>query len=176
MKTKKVIIIIFSLILTALLFYVFAMRSNRKLPELSSYRIVSNTGRSIPAKLYSRTVDAKIGDKEVVVDELVLGFSDSLVSDKLNDFGEDQVFKFLVIVPELKMIGLVNHMQSLEEKDGYVCQSGDAANEFISMINNRTFFSDPPIKRASFNTDRITFNTYGVLKQYGDSVVVETGK
>lgn len=176
MKTKKGIIVIFSLIVAIILFYIFVMKNGRTLPELSSYRILSDTGVPIPAKLYSRTVDAEIGDKEVVVDELILSFSDSLVSDKLNDSNREKVYKFLVIVPDLKMIGLVNHMKSLEEREGYVCQSGDAANEFTSMINNRTAFSDPPIKKASFKTDKITFNTYGVLKQYGNSVVIEIGK
>ncbi len=149
------------------------MKSHRKLPELSHYRIVSNTGKIVPAKLYSRTINSKINGKEQAVNEFILCFNDSLVSNELNVSGDEKVYKYLVVVPDLKMIGLVNKMKSLEEKDGYICQSDDEADNFTSIINNRTFFSNPPIKEANFADDKITFNTYGVLKQYGDSVIIE---
>lgn len=174
MKSKLGIIIIISIIATAILFYIFAMKCNRKLPELPNYRIVSNTGQSIPAKLYSRTVNAKIGNSEQAINEFILCFNDSLVSSKLNISGDEKVYKYLVIVPDLKMIGLVNKMKSLEEKDGYICQSDDEADNFTSIINNRTFFSNPPITDANFADGKITFNAYGVLKQFGDSIVIET--
>lgn len=173
MKSKLTVILISVLAITIIL-YMFLMKCHRKLPELSDYKIVSNTGQTVPAKLYSRTVNSKVNGKEQAVYELILCFNDSIVSNELNISGDEKVYKYLVIVPDLKMIGLVNKMKSLEEKDGYVCQSDDEADNFTSMINNRTFFSNPPIKEASFNGNKIVFNSYGVLKQFGDTIIVET--
>lgn len=173
MKNKLTIIFI-SLLTIAVLFYMFVMKCHRKLPELSDYKIVSNTGKTVPAKLYSRTVNSKVNGKEQAVDELILCFNDSLVSNELNVIGDEKVYKYLVIVPDLKIIGLVNKMKALEEKDGYICQSDDEADNFTSMINNRTFFSNPPIKEADFTKGKVTFNSYGVLKKFGNSIIIVT--
>lgn len=173
MKSKLTIILI-SVLAIAILLYMFVMKCYRKLPELPNYKIVSNTGKIVPAKLYSRTVNSKINDKEQAVNEFILCFNDSLVSNELNISGDEKVYKYLVVVPDLKMIGLVNKMKSLEEKDGYICQSDDEADSFTSIINNHTFFSNPPIKEANFTEGKVTFNTYGLLKQFGDSIIIET--
>lgn len=174
MKSKLTIIIICVLTIS-LLFYMYVTRCHRKLPELSNYNIVSNKGKLIPAKLYSRNVKSIIDGKEEAVDELILCFNDTLIAEKLNVSGDEKLYKYLVIVPDLKMIGLVNHMKSLKEKDKYICQTNDEADNFTSMINNRTFYSNPPIKEARFTNKKIIFNTYGILKQFGDSIVIEIG-
>ncbi|MGE7774161.1 hypothetical protein ACQKLP_05525 [Chitinophaga sp. NPDC101104] len=168
MKLKFVIIV--SVIVIAILLYLFSMKCYKKLPEVTSYRIVSNTGQSIPAKLYLRT---KTDNKEQVINELILCFNDSIVSSELNISGEDAVYKYLVIVPDYKLIGLVEQMGSLEEKEGYICQTNDAANKITPINNNFVFFTNPPIKDASFTAKNTTFNTYGILKQFGDSVIIE---
>jgi hypothetical protein len=172
MKYKFTIIII-SLLTLFIIFYMFVIRCNRKLPELPNYNIVSNTGVLIPAKLYSRIVKSSIDGEEKVINEFILCFNDTLISDKLNVSGDEKLYKYLVIIPDLKIIGLVNHTKSLKEKDSYVCQTGDEADGFTSMINNRTFYSNPPIKEASFTSKKIIFNSYGILKQFGDSIIIE---
>ncbi|UWY30148.1 hypothetical protein N4T20_09445 [Flavobacterium sp. TR2] len=171
----KITIIIISLITILLILYMFVLRCNRKLPELSNYNIVSNTGTIIPAKLYSRIVKSNIDGNEKIINEFILCFNDALISNKLNVSGDEKLYKYLVIVPDLKVIGLVNHAKSLKEKDIYICQTDDKADSFTSMINNRTFYSNPPIKEASFTREKIVFNTYGILKQFGDSIIIEIG-
>ena len=173
MKSKLGIISITIIIAAAILFYVFVMKYNKKLPELPSYQIVSNTGQSIPAKLYLRTVKAKFGNNDQEMDQFILCFDDSLVLNELNASGDEKVYKFLVISPELKMIGLINNMKTLEEREGYIYQSGHEADHFTSIINNFTFFSNPPIKEATITENKITFNTFGLLKQYGDKIIIE---
>lgn len=152
----------------------FFIKCHRKLPELSNYTIVSNNGKKVPAKLYSRTVSSIVNGKEQVVYELLLCFNDAIISNSLNISGDEKVYKYLVIVPNLKMIGLVNKMNALEEKDGYLCQLDDEADYFTSIINNQTFFNNPPIKEINFTDNKIVFNTYGILKQFGKSIIIET--
>lgn len=175
MKNKFTIIII-SLLIISFLIYMFLFRCHRKLPEVSNYNIVSNTGMTIPAKLYSRTVKAMIDGKEENIDEFILCFNDTLISNQLNVSGDNKLYKFLVIIPNQKIIGLINGMDALNEKETYVCQENDEADNFTSIINNRTFFSNPPIKEASFTDNKVIFNTYGVLKQFGESIIIETNR
>ena len=51
----------------------------------------------------------------------------------------------------------------------YVCT-------YVDLINNYTFYSNPPIKKASFRDKKIVFNTYGILKQFGDKIIIEIDK
>lgn len=171
----KLTIIVASILIFVLLLYIYLFRCYRKLPEVSNYSIVSNRGLSIPAKLFSRNVKSKLNDKEEVINEFILCFNDTLISDVSNISGDEKLYKYLVIVPDLKIIGLVNSMNSLKEKDNYICQVDAEADNFTSMINNNTFFSNPPIKEASFTNKKIIFNTYGVLKIFGESIVIDTG-
>lgn len=173
MKFKFTIIIV-SILILSVLFYMYAVKCYRKLPEVSNYSIVSNTGALIPAKLYSRVVKSTIDGKEEIVEELILCFNDTLILDKQNVSGDEKLYKYLVIIPDLKLIGLVNHIGSLKEKDKYICQTDDKADSFTSMINNRAFYDTPPIKEVSFTNKKIIFNTYGILKQFGDSIFIET--
>ncbi|NRF39336.1 hypothetical protein [Pedobacter foliorum] len=173
MKFKLTIVII-GILTLSVLFYMYVVKCYRKLPELSNYSIVSNTGALIPAKLYSRVVKRTTDGKEEIIDELILCFNDTLISDKQNVSGDEKLYKYLVLIPDLKIIGLVNHINSLKEKDKYIWQTDDEADSFTSMINNRTFYSNPPIKAASFSNKKIIFNTYGILKRFGNSLVIET--
>ncbi|TDO67872.1 hypothetical protein EV143_1255 [Flavobacterium chryseum] len=174
MKYKFTIIVISILVITCL-FYMFISSCNRRLPEVSNYTIFSNTGMAMPAKLYSRTVKSVIDGKEENIDEFILCFNDTLIANHLNASGDDKVYKFLVIIPNKKIIGLVNNMNALKDKETHVCQENDDADNFTSIINNHTFFSNPPIKEATFTDKKIIFNTYGVLKQYGETAIIEFG-
>lgn len=169
----KFTIIGLSIFIIAFLIYIFCFKCHRKLPELCNYTIVSNTGATIPAKLYLRNVKSILSGKEQNIEEFILCFSDTIISNPLNISGDDKLYKFLVIVPNQKIIGLVNHMNDLKEKDKYICQASDEADTFTSIINNNTFFSNPPITRASFSNKKVVFNTYGVLKQFGESISIE---
>lgn len=175
MKYKFTIIIV-SIFVIALLIYMFLFKCHRKLPELTNYSIVSNTGAVIPAKLYERTVKSTIDGKEENIEEFIICFNDSLISNQSSGNDDEKLYKYLVIVPKLKVIGLINNMKALKEKDNYICQESKEADMFTSMINNHTFFSNPPITKASFTDHKITFNTYGVLKKFGENIVISTTK
>lgn len=172
MKYKFTIITI-SLLIIAFISYILFFRCSRKLPEFSNYTIVSNRGAVIPAKLYLRNKKSMVNGNEKKIEEFILSFSDSLINNDLNLSGDDKLYKFLVVVPNQKIIGLVNDMNALTEKDKCICQANDDADSFTSIINNRTFFNKPPITNASFTNKKVVFNTYGILKQFGESIIVE---
>ena len=173
MRNKFVVIIASIMALALLLFIYGQMKGCRKLTEVTKCTIMSDSGIAIPAKLYSRTVKSTIDGEEKVISELILSFDDKLILDKSNLSGDEKLYKYLVIIPGLKTVGLVNHMTSLKERDGYICQDKDEADGFTSIINNYTFFRNPPIKEASFLNGAVTFNTYGVLKRFGKSMVIK---
>lgn len=160
----------FIAILSAIYFVVFPC--HRKLPAQANYVIVSNTGQSIPAKLYARTVETKSNNQLLLVREFFLAFSDSLVLDSQNVLGEHHVPKFLVLVPYYKMIGIPDHMHDLKERDGYICQSSDKADYFAPIVNNHALFKNPPITEVQFTERKISFNTFGILKKFGQSIII----
>lgn len=171
MKKK---IIIYIILIFSILIYLFKLRCYRSLPELEEYRIVSDIGKPIPAKLYRRTITAKLDGIEKDINEIIICFNDTLVNNKLNISNKQRLSKFLVVIPDLKMIGLLNNPDSFSIKKHCICQKDKIADTFTSMINNHTFYNDPPIKKADFVDGKIVFNSYGVLKQFGNSIVIET--
>ncbi|UUC45189.1 hypothetical protein [Flavobacterium cerinum] len=173
MKTKKITLLI-SLLIVIISGYVWATKCHRKLPEVSSYSILSDTGQPIPAKLYSRIKEAKIDGKEQIIKEYILCFNDSLLSEPVSE--KERLYKYLVIVPVVEMIGLPDYMQSFKEKGKYLYQSDEEADIFTPIVNNYNFFEDPPIKKAIYTDKKISFNTFGVLKQFGNTVIVEIKK
>lgn len=172
MKNKKSIILI---ILTfSVLIYLFKFKCYRSLPEMTELKIVSNLGKQIPAKLYRRDITAKINGVEKDITEIILCFNDSLINDKLNISNKQRLSKFLVVIPDLKMIGIVNNQDSFNVKEYSICQTDRMADTFTSMINNHTFYNNPPIKKADFTNGKIVFNTFGILKQFGSSIIINT--
>ncbi|PLK42152.1 hypothetical protein [Emticicia sp. TH156] len=170
MKTKFIII---GIIVLIILSYLYLTHCYNKLPELLNYRIYSNNGKVIPAKLYKRVTKTLINNKTEYVEEVIICFDDSLINNKLNRFGEDELFKFLVIVPKFKMIGFVENPGSFKIKDKYICQVDDKADMFTSIINNHTIFKNPPITQSTFSEKGVVFNSYGILKNFGSEIYVE---
>lgn len=173
MKNKKIIILILFVCISTLIYFL-KFRCYRTLPEITNYKIVSDLGIVIPAKLYSREVKTTVKGKEKVIHEIVIHFNDSLIDNKSNLSSQQRVSKFLLIIPELQMIGLMNKpTKSFKIKKDCICQTDKSADTFKSIVNNYALYSDPLIKRASFTNNKITFNTFGILKQFGDSIVIE---
>ena len=48
----------------------------------------------------------------------------------------------------------------------------DESNKF-TLLNNTTFFDDPPIKKMSFEEESITFNSFEGLKKYGQTIILK---
>lgn len=165
MKYKKAKALLIVILIISIFIYLYNVNCYRTLPETSDYKIISNTGARIPAKLYLRTKRMK--------KEIIICFDDTLVSNELNISGDEKLDKYLVIASDLKIIGLVDHTTSFIVKDKCICQTEEEADYFTSMINNYSFYKNPPIKEATFSDKKIVFNTYGILKKYGDSIIVE---
>ncbi len=170
MKTKFIII---GVIVLVILSYLYLTQCCNKLPELANYRIYSDNGKAIPAKLYKRVTKTLVNDKTEYVEEIIIYFDDSLINNKLNRSGEEKLFKFLVIVPKFKMIGLVESPSSFKIKDKHICQVDDQADMFTSIINNHAFFKNPPITQSTFSEKGVVINTYGILKNFGNEIHFE---
>ena len=169
-KNRTFFIILISVITFCAFFYNF--RCYRKLPEITNFKIFSETGMPIPAKLYKREVESKINGKTLTIKEIIVCFDDVIIDNVSNTSNKQKVSKFIVVIPDLKMIGLINKPDSFEIKDDHLCQTDKIADTFTSMINNNVFFSKPPINEAQFSKDRIVFNTYGVLKKFGNKIII----
>ena len=166
---NKFLIVIGSILVVIIAVYVYRMVFYQKLPEVVNYTIVSDKGTFIPAKLYSRIAD----DKGKNIQEFIICFNDTLIEDQSYISKYEKLEKYLLIVPKYEMMGLMERRNScLKEKDGYILQTSDDPNRFTSMINNTLLFEDPVIKEASFKKNQITFNTYGVLKKFGEKVII----
>jgi len=170
MKTKIIIIGVIGLIIIS---YLYLTQCYNKLPELLNYRIYSDNGKVIPAKLYKRVTKTLVNDKTEYVEEVIICFDDSLINNKLNRSGYEELDKFLVIVPKFKMIGFVESPSSFKIKDKYICQVDDKADIFTSIINNYAYFEKPPITKSTFSEKGVVFNTYGILKNFGNEIYVE---
>lgn len=168
---KYKILIIITIIAIIGIFYLFFVICTKH-PEIKTYSVLSDNGTQIPAKLYSREVISIMDGNEVSLKEIILCFDDSLVHNKLNAKGDEKLYKFLVIIPQYKTIGLINNINSIKVREGYLCQSSDDANKFTSIIDNRTFYKNPPIKEAQFEDKRVIFNTYGILREFGNSIII----
>lgn len=167
MKNKIVVI---SLVVIILGIFKLSQETEITLPKLNDYKIVSNTGTPIPAILYSSKVKYTENSN---VNKIIVCFDDSLLTDSNNLLKDHKLYKYLVVVPQLKMIGYPEKIKTFRLEEENLIQTGHDADQFTSVVGNFTFFTDPPIKKASYNEDRIVFNTYGILKQYGDSIIIE---
>lgn len=170
MKKKLVISI---LILIGLVFYFASSMCYKKLPVLLNYKIFGSNGQRIPAKLYFRKSESNKNNKSLIIKELVLVFDDSIIKSQLNKEGESKLHKYLLFIPSEKIIGLINNSNSFEVKEDCICQNSENADIFTSIINNRSFFNDPPIKKAVFSKNKIIFNSFGILIGFGNEITIE---
>lgn len=171
MKLKYIIITI-CFVITSLLIYIFLIDTDKKLPQLNDYTILSDNGLKIPAKLYSRVV-VYSGKQQKKVTEIIICFDESLLLQDKNQLNsDDKLYKYLVVIPELELIGLPNNQNSFKVKTNYILQTDEEADDFTSIVNNNTFFTHPPITKATFTKHGIAFNTYGILKQYGGNIII----
>ena len=149
-----------SLILIAALSF-FYFKDAILLVKEENYAIVNETNRKIPATFYSKNVVVDIGGKAESVYEILIFFD------------EEQELNPIVIIPKYKLIGLVEGGRRGFIKFGSnVLQLSDDSNKFI-MLNDATFFDEPPIKNIRFEDDYIVFNTFKGLKKYGPTLIMK---
>ena len=136
----------------------------RLLFKASDYEMYSSAGKNIKGFLYFRNI-------KYVNDE----YSKQIVIIFDKSIGVEKDFDVLVLVPKYKFIGVPEFGSSAFKyaSAGYVYQTTKKADFLISADNNTVDFDDPPIKFARFSADKIVFNCYGKLKQFGDSIIIE---
>jgi hypothetical protein len=133
----------------------------------NNVKIYGAAGNIIPSKVYARQRLIKNSKGELEeISELIVFFDEEFVDSKTLDV--------LVIVPKFKQIGIPqgdrNAFTRISNKIIY--QKDRNVDNFTSVVNNFTYFEDPPIKYANFYNDRVVFNSYGNLKQFGDSIII----
>ncbi|MBF4517861.1 hypothetical protein IRZ71_15960 [Flavobacterium sp. ANB] len=157
---KKIILV--TLIIIAILCY-FYFKDVKALEIEKKYNIVNEANEKIPATLYYRNIDVKVGDKIENVYEIVIFFDKEL----------KMKFNPIVVVPKYKLIGLIEDGERGFVKFGNkVFQLSDDSNKF-TLLNNSAFFDDPPIKKINFEEKSITFNSFEGLKKYGKTIVIK---
>jgi len=157
---KKIIFIAFILITAFAYLY---CKDARILNIEKEYNIVNEADKEIPGALYCRNADVEIGDRIENVYEIVIFFDEKLKM-KLNP---------IVVIPKYKFIGLIEGGESGFIKFGSkVFQLSDESNKF-TMLDNTTYFNDPPIKKKNFEGKLISFNSFEKLKDYGQTVILK---
>jgi hypothetical protein len=128
-----------------------------------NYTLVSETTDKIPATVYYRNVDVKVGDKTENVYEIVI-FFDKKLNMNLNP---------IVIVPKFKLIGFIDGGErGFFRLGNKIIQLSDESNKFI-MLNDAVFFDDPPIKKIIFQEKSIIFNSFEGLTKYGQTIILK---
>lgn len=157
---KKIIFIAFILITAFAYIYI---KDAKVLNIEKKYNIVNEAGEKIPATLYYRNIDVEIGNKIENVYEIVVFFDEKLKM-KLNP---------IVVVPKYKFIGLIEGGESGFIKfENKVFQLSQESNKF-TMLDNTTYFNDPPIKKKNFEGKLISFNSFEKLKEYGQTIILK---
>jgi hypothetical protein len=141
----------------------FFLQDTKSLKIEKKYTIINETNDKVPGTIYYRNVDVNIGGKTENVYELVI-FFDKELKMKLNP---------IIVVPKYKLIGVVEGGERGFIKFGNkIFQLSDESNKF-TLLNNTTFFDDPPIKKMSFEEESITFNSFEGLKKYGQTIILK---
>lgn len=157
---KKILFVILLIIIIAAYFW---LKNGFFLTPASNYTIVNVNGEKIPARLYNRNVEVKIGDKMQNVDEIVIFFDPEI----------EMEYNPVVLIPKYKLMGLIEGGDGGFIKLGNkVFQISQQSNKFITL-DNKTFFDDPPIKSISFEENEVTFNSFEGLKKYGPTIIIK---
>lgn len=135
------------------------------------YSIVSNKGIAIPASLYA-------GDTMKLNEKSAVNATYILVLDTCLDFKNEHIMpEVLVIYPESKFLA-----QSSLCSESFTRINDTSSHQRykildeVGIVNNTVLYSNPPIKYANFYNKKLVFNTYGTLKQFGDSIIISLPK
>lgn len=157
---RKLILMVLVLIVAIAWFF---LQDIKALEIEKSYTIVNETNEKIPGTIYYRNVDVNIGGKNENVCELLIFFDKEL----------KMKFNPIVVVPKYKLIGVVEDGEKGFIKFGNnFYQLSDKSNKF-TLLNDTTFFDNPPIKKISFEENSITFNSFEELKKYGQTIILK---
>lgn len=172
MKLKIIISLLILTLTVGLYFYCKPVEETGKtVHRAKGYSIVSDKGIAIPASLYVGDT-MKLNEKSVANSTYILVLDSSLNSTK-----EHMMLEVLVIYPESKFLAQSSlcseSFTRINDTSSY--QRYKILDE-VGIVNNTALYSDPPIKYANFYNKKLVFNTYGTLKQFGDSIIVSLPK
>ena len=141
MKTK----IITYIVLIVLILVIYIANRGILLKHENTYTISNEKGDIINAKIYSRTVTAKVNNKEEHIYQILVFFDD------------DQKMKYynpILFIPKLNMVGVVEGGKNEFLFFGNnVFQKSLKANEFTSLTNSLIFDNNPPINKIIFKNN-----------------------
>jgi len=161
MKTK----IITYIVLIVLILVIYIANRGILLKHENTYTISNEKGDIINAKIYSRTVTAKVNNKEEHIYQILVFFDD------------DQKMKYynpILFIPKLNMVGVVEGGKNEFLFFGNnVFQKSLKANEFTSLTNSLIFDNNPPINKIIFKNNSIVFNSFEGLKIYGKNLILK---
>ncbi|MCE4065825.1 hypothetical protein LXM63_12025 [Chryseobacterium gleum] len=155
---KKIVLIIIVLVLIVCLYFV---QNGTFLNYENCYSIVNKEGKSVPAKIYSRTVNSRINGKEESVYEIIVFF-------------DKNQYNPILFIPKYKMVGVLEGGRAgfifFGEK---VFQKSDKSNRFTTLTNSLVFGDGPPITNITFKDNEIVFNSFDELKRYGEILILK---
>jgi hypothetical protein len=163
---KRVMRIIFFTLLTFVVaMMIFIYCSGRVLKVNNNAKVFGANGKEIHCRVFNRYRTVKNSNEEdQKIKELILLF----------DHEMDGNMNVFVINPDFKLIGLPEGGGSSFTGLGnsILYQHTQRADVITSLVNNVTYFDDPYIKYANFYNHKVVFNSFGRLKQYGDSIII----
>lgn len=137
-------------------------------------RLYSNTGKMLPAKVLEVACATSDSGHNYEQHNYLIVFDDSL------DFGtiEERTYSpdVLYAFPHRDLGESELGRETIRMVDNDHCHliitnpGGKSVKFYPALYNN------PPIKFVKFDSSSISFNTYGPLKQFGDTIVFEFGR
>ncbi len=153
------------IIVVLLVLLIYTIQRGTFLKYEYKYNVINEGGKTIPAKIYSRTVQSKISDKEERVYEILIFFDDNQDMKSYNP---------ILVIPKYNMIGIVDGgKREFLFFGNTVFQKSEKSNKFTSLTNSLIFDDKPPIDKIVFKDNEIVFNSFEGLKKYGKNITLK---
>ncbi|EKB60679.1 hypothetical protein HMPREF9700_00174 [Bergeyella zoohelcum CCUG 30536] len=151
----------FFVLLLLVIFIIYSIFKGGVLKRETRYLITNEWNEPIPAKVYSRIVKSEInGEKEEIYQILIF-------------FDNKNTYNPVLIIPKYSVIGIVEGGRGeFWNFNGIMFQKSKKSNEYTSLTNILVFDDSPPIVYISFETNKIIFNTFGNLTEYGQKIIL----
>ena len=160
---KQFIVILILIISFVSIVSIFIFQDSKMLKPTTNYSIVSDLGKNIPARIYSRIDTIGVGNKKENVFELVIFFNKELKME-INP---------IVVVPRYKIIGVPQGRESDFIRFGNKIIQISSESNIITLLNNNFYYEDnPPITMQTFEEAKISFNSFDNLKKYEKNIII----
>lgn len=170
MKRKMIGIIILILIGLVVVFVI----SNRKcfLSRTNNYKVYNEKGESLPILIFDRSTTQKFNEDSIMNKEILLYFNVGIENESTNG----AVLSILLEQPHLYGVDGGNSQFTKLGNLFLFQHNPNRSDEYWPLYNNGLTYvnkQDEPIRFFIAKGNTYKFNTFGHLKVFGDTIIIE---